>query len=103
MHLILHGHAQFKKNKHARSIKIHTFCDKKNLSIFLARLLKPQNGIFVDLGNKIPLSFPLKIAPSGLLQINGKGADFLERASVLLFCFCCVALFSVLFAYKRVR
>ena len=86
IHLISNGHAQFRKNKHARSIKIHTFCDKKNLYIFLVRLLKPQNGIFVDLGNIIPFNFPLKIAPSGLLQINKKGVDFVEWASALLFC-----------------
>jgi len=87
IHLACHGHPQFKKNKHAGSIKIHTFCDKKKRRLFLARLRKPQNGILIDLGNIIPASFPLQFAPSGLLLISKKGVDFLELASVLLFCF----------------
>jgi hypothetical protein len=64
-------------------------------------LPKPQNGIFIDLGNNVPATFPLKITAIGLLQIYKKGVDFLKRASVLLFFFCCVALFRVLFAYKH--
>jgi len=42
------------------------------------------------------------MASVGLLQIHTKGGDFLEQASVLLFGFCCVALFRVLFTYEHV-
>jgi hypothetical protein len=43
----------------------------------LASIAKPQNGIFIDLGNIIPFDFPLKIASVGLLRIHVKGVDFL--------------------------
>ena len=69
----------------------------------MVRLLKLQNGIFIDLGKIIPLTFPLKIAPVGLLRIYKKGVDFLKRALVLLFRVCYLALFNILFAYKHLR
>ena len=48
------NHPQFKKNKHEFGEAIHSFCDKKKFSIFLAKLSKPQNGISVDLGITSP-------------------------------------------------
>jgi len=62
--------------------------------------LKPQNGIFIDLGNIIPVHFLLKCSADRLLHISEKCIVFLEPASVLLFSFCCVALFNVLIAYE---
>jgi hypothetical protein len=63
----------------------------------LATFLKPQNGIFIDLGNNVPAYFLVKITAGGLLQICKKVIDFLKQASALLFGCCCVALLYILF------
>jgi hypothetical protein len=43
----------------------------------LVSISKPQNGIFIDLGNIIHAGFPLQAATIALLPIQVKGADFL--------------------------
>jgi hypothetical protein len=48
-------------------LKSTHFVIKKPLHFF-GQVAKTQNGIFVDLGNIIPFSFPLKIAPSGFCR-----------------------------------
>ncbi len=77
IHLIFHGHPQFKKNKHLALILIHIFCDKKNIPHFLVMIQKPQNGIFIDLGNIIHFIFSIKFKPGRLLLVSVINVIFL--------------------------
>jgi len=51
----------------------------------LVRNKNHQNGIFIDLGNIVPVQFSMKGSADELLLINKKDGDFLQAASLLLF------------------
>jgi hypothetical protein len=52
IHPFLHGHPQFKKNKHHRGILIHTFCAKIKGNHFLVGVAEIQNGVFTEKHSK---------------------------------------------------